>query len=988
LRASFAEGEKHAEEAAKAMQQAMSAELTGIRALRSVATELEPAAQAVDDFETKFRKAMDEGAKVSADADQAMRQSFTAIESGSRTLRAAMAELAPAADNAGRSLENAGNKADAAGKKAADSGNGFKLGAIGMTAMITGALALAPALAALPAIAGAVVAGGAAMTLGFGGVVKALKDYGQQSVSSGQSGAQLALTAFQNGIAIRNAEDAIAQAKKQSAQAAQTSADQIHSAQERVAASAYALQQAELKLQDAEKSETDAQKALTQARADAENQIKDLNNSAADSSIAVQQAELNLKEARDKLAQVTSNSLSTDDQKRQAAIDLASAQQGLIDAQQRQTEAQQAANAANKAGVDGMPGVVSAQNNVSKAIRGVSDAQHGLQDAQQAQADAQHALTEAVKAAADQQVASAQAIAKAEQNLADTYEQQKLSAAAAAASGSSSANAFAQDMAKLTPQAQAFVKQLLSMKSGADELARTAQTAMLPGLTTMLKDSAPLLPIFNGAVGAMGTVVGNAAVAFGNLMKSPAFQGQLTQILKDGAKFAQSFADGLVAMTSGLTSAASKAGLIVSGLGSGVKDLMSSGIPAFFSGLVQNAGGAGQALKGVFDLVSELLGPLGTVAGGLSAALAPALQVLSSPQVQQALASIGTSLAQILIALSPVITMLAQGLAGALRIAAPLLQSLAKFIQDNANWLVPLAKVVAIATIAFLGFNAALAANPIVLIVGLITGLVLSLIYAWEHFSGFRDFMKAMWKDIKIGFDVFLAFVKEWWPELLAPFTLGASMIIGHWNDIVSFVKLLPGRLASAAAHIWDWITQKWDTDVAGPISKGFDTFISAVTKLPGQLAKAGAGMWDWLWTEFKGVINTVIRGWDGLQFTMPSLDLGPLGSVGGWTIGVPQIPQLHATGGVLPGGITGVIGEHGWEPLRLPDGTTVIPHANAQSMAASGALSSGGGSGALQIEWVGGNAGDEFLTWLRKNIRIRGGSGTNSVQKVLGQAF
>jgi hypothetical protein len=36
-----------------------------------------------------------------------------------------------------------------------------------------------------------------------------------------------------------------------------------------------------------------------------------------------------------------------------------------------------------------------------------------------------------------------------------------------------------------------------------------------------------------------------------------------------------------------------------------------------------------------------------------------------------------------------------------------------------------------------------------------------------------------------------------------------------------------------------------------------------------------------------------------------------------------------------------------------------------------------------LTLEWVGGNAGDEFIAWLRKNIRVRGGS----VQSVLGVA-
>ena len=939
-----------------------------------------------EDFETQFRAAMDEGQKVSDNADRAMRGSFTSMESGSRSLRAAMADLQPAAEQAGSAVEGAGNKSDEAGKKASNSSAGFSLAALRMTGMITAALALAPALAALPAVGAAITVGMGTMSLGLGGVVSALKDYGAQSASSGQSGAQLAQTAFSNALAIRNAEQAIADAKKQSARAAQSSADQIYSAQERVAQATYGVQQAQQSLADAEQSATQAQRSLTQAYADATNQLVDLNNAAADSSIAVEQAELRLTEARANLAQVTGSSLSTDDQKRQAQIDLMSATQELKDQQQKQVEAQQAADAANQAGVSGMQNVVSAQNAVQKANEGVASAQHGVASATQAQTDAQTALARAVQASAQQQADSAEAIAKAEQNLSDTYEQQKLAAAAAASAGGGAADKFAADMAKLTPAGQAFVNQLLSMRGGLDQLKATAQTSMLPGLTAMLQSSGPMLPIFNKAIGDMGTIIGNTAKSFGTLMQSPAFQGQLTKVLGEGASLASSFASGLSGMVSGIMQAASNAGPIVTGIGNGIKLLMTSGIPDFLNGLVTNATQIGQGFQGILTIVSNLAGPLGTVASAVSAALAPGIQVLASPQVQQALQSIGTSLAQILIVLTPVVTMIAQGLAGALRIAAPLLASLAKFMQDNSTWVVPLAKGIAAATLAFVAFNAVLAANPIVLLVSAIVGLVLGLIYAWEHFKGFRDFMQAMWRDIKVGFDVFLGFIKQWWPELLAPFTGGVSLIIGHWNDIVDFVRKLPGRLASAAEHIWDWVTQTWDKYVAGPISKGFDTFVNTVTGLPGRLAKAGAGMWDWLWTGFKGVLNSISRAWNSIKFTMPSLDMGPLGTIGGWTIGVPPLPTF-AKGGALPGGLTAVIGDGGWEPLRLPDGTVVIPHANAQAALASG-MGGGGGAQTLYVEWAGGNAGDEFLTWLRKNIRIRYGSDPHSVQKMLGQSF
>jgi TP901 family phage tail tape measure protein len=84
------------------------------------------------------------------------------------------------------------------------------------------------------------------------------------------------------------------------------------------------------------------------------------------------------------------------------------------------------------------------------------------------------------------------------------------------------------------------------------------------------------------------------------------------------------------------------------------------------------------------------------------------------------------------------------------------------------------------------------------------------------------------------------------------------------------------------------------------------------------------------------------------------------------------------ATGGLQGGGLTWV-GENGPELVRLPPGAMVHSNPDSQRMAAG--ASGGQGGGVVQLEWAGGNAGDELMVWLRKNIRVRGGN----VQSVLG---
>ncbi|RPE34912.1 phage tail tape measure protein [Kitasatospora cineracea] len=94
---------------------------------------------------------------------------------------------------------------------------------------------------------------------------------------------------------------------------------------------------------------------------------------------------------------------------------------------------------------------------------------------------------------------------------------------------------------------------------------------------------------------------------------------------------------------------------------------------------------------------------------------------------------------------------------------------------------------------------------------------------------------------------------------------------------------------------------------------------------------------------------------------------------------GIPR-----AMGGVVGSAATGGqrsgmtwVGEHGPELVRLPVGSTVYPSGQSRTMAAA----QSSGPVVVQLEWAGAAAGDEFMSWLRRSIRIKGGN----VQTVLG---
>jgi hypothetical protein len=233
--------------------------------------------------------------------------------------------------------------------------------------------------------------------------------------------------------------------------------------------------------------------------------------------------------------------------------------------------------------------------------------------------------------------------------------------------------------------------------------------------------------------------------------------------------------------------------------------------------------------------------------------------------------------------------------------------NLAGFLDRNKSIIVPLVTVVGGLALAIWGVNAAsnaykatqaalnivMAMNPIMLVV-IAIGLLAGGIYlAWRHSETFRRIVtgafNAVWGAAKTAF----GWLRRNWPTVLAiltgPFGLAVLLITRKWDSIVGFVKGLKGKIGGAAS-----------------------------------------GMWDGIKGAFKAAINWIIGGWNRLQFTMPSVDthIPGVGRIGGWTLGLPDIPYL-AHGGVITRPTLAVLGEAGREAVVPLDraggmGTTV----------------------------------------------------------------
>lgn len=124
--------------------------------------------------------------------------------------------------------------------------------------------------------------------------------------------------------------------------------------------------------------------------------------------------------------------------------------------------------------------------------------------------------------------------------------------------------------------------------------------------------------------------------------------------------------------------------------------------------------------------------------------------------------------------------------------------------------------------------------------------------------------------------------------------------VFGAISTVVSTEIGIVSRVIGGVIGVFNGITSTI-RDVQKNVSDAVTNIVGFFSGIGTKIGNATKGMWDGVWDAFKSVINTVIRGWNSLRFTMPEVDLGPLGKVGGFTIGTPNIPLLH-TGGIVPG--------------------------------------------------------------------------------------
>lgn len=160
--------------------------------------------------------------------------------------------------------------------------------------------------------------------------------------------------------------------------------------------------------------------------------------------------------------------------------------------------------------------------------------------------------------------------------------------------------------------------------------------------------------------------------------------------------------------------------------------------------------------------------------------------------------------------------------------------------------------------------NAAMNANPIILIISLIAGLITAIVTLWNTNDGFREALTNAWNAIA---DVFSAV----WGAIVGFFT---ETIPNAWNAVVSFFQGIPewwnnlwAQVGQFFQNIWNSIISFFTETIPAWIQSVIQWFQTlpqrigyAIGQIIGFFIQMGQNVWNWITVELPKIIMGVVN--------------------------------------------------------------------------------------------------------------------------------
>jgi len=273
------------------------------------------------------------------------------------------------------------------------------------------------------------------------------------------------------------------------------------------------------------------------------------------------------------------------------------------------------------------------------------------------------------------------------------------------------------------------------------------------------------------------------------------------------------------------------------------------------------------------------------------------------------------AMAKVGAAVEPINTALADLGATILEKIAPVIENVVTWVLDNLPTIAPiitgiaaamgvLATAMAISGIisgvskAFAILNTTMLANPIVLIVAAIAGLVAAFVTLWNNCEEFRNFwinlweqvkgvvqpvwdaivsiFQTAWENIKVIWDVAVSFFTTIWENIKLIFGVVKDVLSGNFGDAWEKIKQIFGNWGEFFGNLWEGVKNIFanaDEFLGGVFSKAWDGIKNAWSGVKDWFGNVRDGInekfqsiGDWFSDKFTKAKDLAQKAWSGAK--------------------------------------------------------------------------------------------------------------------------
>lgn len=741
----------------------------------------------------------------------------------------------------------------------------LKIMTVGVAVLIPQIAGLGVALASLSGLAG--VAAGALASLGAVGATAAtgMSGIGDAFKAAGAAAKSAGGSAGASAKAQRAAARSIEDAKRSLADAEENLRDTQVSAAKAVIDAQRQVVSAQRSLVSAQRDALRAQQALNEARQQAVRDLEDMQFALTGGSLDERQAILDVKKAQEELNAVQRDPTANADDIEQATINLQKQQLALEQTRKENQRLAVDSAAATAAGVEGSAKVVDAQDNAREATQSVADAQQSLADAQEGVKQAQ---VDGAKAIAD----AFQAVIDAQRNLAEAYVD-------AADAGGAAGAKLNDALANLSPNARAFVQEVIGLKGAWDSLRKSVQDKLFAGLAAEVQPLAQQwFPILEKGMGGVATALNGIIKETVDYLKTAEAQQNVANIFDNTGKalsnmkgivrdLLAAFLDIASVGSDFLPDLATGAGNAAKNFRDFINEAKESGkLKEWMQGALDTAKTLWQLIKNLASIIGSVFKALDQEGGGalntLTALTGQIAKFLKSAEGQDALHALGRILASIggavgkvfitfltvvgdlLVRIEPFITSFADAagtyLAGALKILGVVLKPIADLLGFLGPALGPIVagmyaanKAVNAAKAVWGALNTVMNGNPFIAIAGAIIALVILIIQNWDTISAK---LSEIWNGIKEVATTVWTAISDFFTGIWNSIT---GAITTAWNAIGSFFTQKWNEIKTSAVDLWNGLLDFFKNigvTIGNTIKNSWNAVLDFFKGLPGKI--------------------------------------------------------------------------------------------------------------------------------------------------------